>query len=107
MQTPNPASERRISLRDIDIAMDSLRHAIAHVGESDFCVPRCILIDALQQMHTERALVAASGSARLQELRSARATLRRAYLHVSLDSYASYVVRNALNELQAEMDETR
>lgn len=107
MQTPTPALARRSSLRDIDIAMDTVRHAIAHVGESDFCVPRCILIDALQQMHTERALVAASGSARLQELRTVRATLRRAYLHVALDTYAAYVIRTALDELQTEMDETR
>ena len=102
-----PAVEHRISLRDIDIAMDRLRRAIVHVGESDFCVPRRIMIDALRLMHTDRAAIAASGSVRLQELREARASLRRAYLHVSLDSYASYVVRNALNELQAEMDETR
>ncbi len=102
-----PALDRRSSLRDLDIAMDMLRRAIVHVGESDFCVPRCIMIDALRQMHTDRAAIAASGSVRLQELRTARASLRRAYLHVSLDSYAAYVIRTALDELQSEMDETR
>lgn len=107
MQTPTPALERRTSLRDIDIAMDTVRHAIAHVGESVHGEPRTILIDALRQMHTERAIVAASGSARLQNLRMARASLRRAYLHVSLDTYARYVIRTALDELQAEMDVTR
>lgn len=106
MPTPNPASERRTSLRDIDIAMESVRHAIRHVGTADIAA-HLILLDALRAMHTERAIVAASGSVRLQELRTARASLRRAYLHVSLDTYASYVIRTALDELQSEMDETR
>jgi len=103
----NPALDRRSSLRDIDIAAETVRHAFALVRADDDIDVANIFLAALRALNTERAMLAASGSVRLQELRTARASLRRAYLHVSLDTYASYVVRNALNELQAEMDETR
>lgn len=102
-----PALERRTSLRDIDIAAETVRHAFTLVRADDDIEASDIFLAALRALNTERAMLATAGSARLQELRTARASLRRAYLHVSLDSYASYVVRNALNELQAEMDETR